>query len=63
MTTARLPTDKLPRDCFDCRRQGFWRYRGRHRWHCIACAPCPDPDDAIFAFNGVEIAPVKAEVE
>jgi hypothetical protein len=46
--TAPIP----PARCSACSRDGFWRYRSRARWHCLQCAPCPDADDAVFAFAG-----------
>lgn len=40
-----------PARCLLCDGQAFWRYRERSSWHCCACAPCPDPDDAAFTWD------------
>jgi len=52
-TEVNLP----PTSCTLCRRtRGFWRYKDMTRWHCVACAPCPDADDAVFDWH-LEPAP------
>lgn len=40
-----------PALCVDCGGVPHWRYRDRMRWHCVACCPCPDPDDATFTWD------------
>ena len=43
---------KPPAPCLMCKRaRGFWRYRDSRHWHCVACAPCPDADDAAFDWD------------
>lgn len=48
-----VPADPVPALCPTCHRTGFWRYHGRPRWHCVACAPCLEPDGAVFAYGSV----------
>jgi len=40
-----------PAFCVECGTVPHWRYREAMRWHCVACAPCPDPDDARFTWH------------
>jgi hypothetical protein len=43
-----------PARCAECGGVPHWRYPDGVRWHCVACAPCPDPDDAVFTWHAVE---------
>lgn len=50
-----------PARCHECGGVPHWRYRDRARWHCVACAPCPDPDDARFTWDAPDEATAGVE--
>ncbi len=50
-TSAMATPPRPPARCVECDTVPHWRYRDRMRWHCVACAPCPDPDDAVFTWH------------
>lgn len=43
-----------PARCTECESSHHWRYVDSMRWHCVRCAPCPDPDDAVFTWHRVD---------